>query len=77
MTAVAARRPSPRSLSLTGKPLRRLVRVCCARQALRVTLGVVLAALGFGYAARLAGALRAAGLGSEQGRAVLSTEGAR
>jgi predicted RND superfamily exporter protein len=51
VTAVTARRPSPRSLSLTGKPLRRVVRVCCARRALTVTLCVVLAALGVGNAA--------------------------
>ena len=37
-------------LSLTARLLQRVVRVCCARPALTVVLGVVLAALGAGYA---------------------------
>lgn len=130
MTAVTARRRSPSSLSLTGTLLQRVVRGCCARRALTVTLGEALATLGVGYAAhsltletfpfhllplhqryvspykthaedfaqlevivvvvqspavetstacaaRLAGALRDAGLGGERGRAVLSAERAR
>jgi len=51
MTAMPARRPAPSTLSLTGRLLQRVVRVCCARPALTVSLGVVLAALGVGYAA--------------------------
>jgi hypothetical protein len=90
MTAVPARRPAPSLLSLTGKVLQRLVGVCCARPALTVFLGVVLAAPGVGYAAhsltvetsaayaaRLAGDLRDGGLGGERRRAVLKTAGAR
>jgi uncharacterized protein len=51
VTAVSAGRPSPSSLPLTGRFLQRVVRVCCTRPALTVSLGVVLAALGVGYAA--------------------------
>jgi hypothetical protein len=79
VTAVTARRPSPSSLSLTGKLLQRMVPVCCTRPALTVSLGVVLAALGVGYAehcltvgayaARLVGALHDGDLGGELGRA--------
>ncbi len=51
MTAVSVGGPSPSSLPLTGRFLQRVVRVCCSRPALTVSLGVVLAALGVGYAA--------------------------
>ena len=37
--------------SLTGRLLQRVVRLCCARPALTVCLGVAVAALGVGYAA--------------------------
>jgi hypothetical protein len=90
VTAVTARRPSPSLLSLTGKLLQRLARVCRAHLALTVSWGVVLAALDVGYAAhsltvetsaayaaRLAGDLRDGGLGGERRRAVLKTAGAR
>jgi len=46
-----ARQPAPSALSLTGRLLRRVGRVCCARPALTVSLGVALAVLGAGYAA--------------------------
>ena len=48
---VPARHPALSSRSLTGKLLQRLVRLCCARPAVTVSLGVALAALGVGYAA--------------------------
>jgi hypothetical protein len=77
VTAVPARQPYPSSLSLTGKLLQHMVLVRCARPALTVSLGVVLAALGVGYAeycltveayaARRAGALRDGDLGGELG----------
>ena len=51
MTAVSAGRPSPSSLPLAGRLLRRVVRLCCTRPALTVSLGVALAVLGAGYAA--------------------------
>jgi hypothetical protein len=76
-------------LSLTGKFLQRLARVCCAHLALTVSWGVVLAVLDVGYAAhsltlaftayaaRVAGDLRDGGRGGERRRAVLRTAGAR
>jgi hypothetical protein len=42
--------PRLSSLSLTARLLQRVVRVCCARPALTVVVGVVFAALGGGYA---------------------------
>ena len=42
--------PRPSPLSLTARLLQRVVRVCCARPALTVVVGVVFAALGGGYA---------------------------
>jgi hypothetical protein len=40
------------ALSSTGRLLQTVVRICCARPALTVCVGVALAALGVGYAAR-------------------------
>jgi predicted RND superfamily exporter protein len=51
VTAMPARRPAPSTLSLTGRLLQRVVRLCCARPALTVSLGAALAVLGAGYAA--------------------------
>ena len=51
MSAVSPRQSSPSSLSLTGILLQRVVRVCCTYPASTVSLGVVLAVLGVGYAA--------------------------
>ena len=42
--------PRPSPLSLTARLLRRVVRASCACPALTVVVGVVLAALGGGYA---------------------------
>jgi hopanoid biosynthesis associated RND transporter like protein HpnN len=44
------RDPRPSPLSLTARLLQRVVRVCCARPALTIVVGVVFAALGGGYA---------------------------
>ena len=46
-----ARRAAASTLSLTGRLLQRVVRLCCARPALTVSVGVALAVLGIGYAA--------------------------
>ena len=46
-----APRSAPNVLSLTGRLLRRVVQVCCARPALTVLVAFALAALGVGYAA--------------------------
>src|SRR6185436_12082760 len=44
-------RSAPNVLSLTGRLLQRVVRLCCARPVLTVSVGVALAVLGIGYAA--------------------------
>jgi len=46
-----ARRAAASTLSLTGRLLQRVVRLCCARPVLTVSVGVALAVLGIGYAA--------------------------
>ena len=48
---MSGRRSSPIALSLTGRLLQRVVKVCCARPALTVFVAFVSSVLGVGYAA--------------------------